>query len=70
MPFRNLMRAPRRTFLTLLTFTMSLAIMFAMLGLGSTFTTTLDDGNEELLGGEPDRFTVQMDSCTRSMRRR
>ncbi|MDE0135206.1 MAG: hypothetical protein OXM54_10255 [Acidimicrobiaceae bacterium] len=62
MPFRNLMRAPRRTFLTLLTFTMSLAIMFAMLGLGSTFTTTLDDGNEELLGGEPDRFTVQMDS--------
>lgn len=62
MPFRNLMRAPRRTFLTLLTFTMSLAIMFAMLGLGSTFTTTLDDGNEELLGGEPDRFTVQLDS--------
>ncbi|WP_419907312.1 FtsX-like permease family protein [Candidatus Poriferisodalis sp.] len=62
MPFRNLMRAPRRTFLTLLTFTMSLAIMFAMLGLGSTFTATLDDGNEELLGGEPDRFTVQLDS--------
>ena len=62
MPFRNLMRAPRRTFLTLLTFTMSLAIMFAMLGLGSTFTTTLVDGNEELLGGEPDRFTVQLDS--------
>ena len=62
MPVRNLMRAPRRTFLTLLTFTMSLAIMFAMLGLGSTFTTTLVDGNEELLGGEPDRFTVQLDS--------
>lgn len=62
MPFRNLMRAPRRTFLTLLTFTMSLAIMFAMLGLGSTFTATLDDGNEELLGGEPDRFMVQLDS--------
>ena len=62
MPFRNLMRAPRRTFLTLLTFTMSLAIMFAMLGLGSTFTATLDDGNEELLGGNPDRFIVQLDS--------
>jgi putative ABC transport system permease protein len=62
MPFRNLMRAPRRAFLTLLTFTMSLAIMFAMLGLGSTFTATLDDGNEELLGGNPDRFTVQLDS--------
>ncbi|MCY3609490.1 MAG: ABC transporter permease [Acidimicrobiaceae bacterium] len=62
MPFRNLMRAPRRAFLTLLTFTMSLAIMFAMLGLGTTLTATLDDGNEELLGGEPDRFIVQMDS--------
>ena len=62
MPFRNLMRAPRRTFLTLLTFTMSLAIMFAMLGLSSTFTSTFEQGNEELLGGEPDRFMVQMDS--------
>ena len=62
MPFRNLMRAPRRTFLTLLTFTMSLAIMFAMLGLSSTFAGTFEQGNEELLGGEPDRFMVQMDS--------
>lgn len=62
MPFRNLLRAPRRTFLTLLTFTMSLAIMFAMLGLGSTFTSTFDKGNQELLGGEPERFMVQMDS--------
>ena len=62
MPIRNLMRAPRRTFLTLLTFTMSLAIMFAMLGMSSTFTTTFDEGNKELLGGESDRFSVQMDS--------
>ena len=62
MPIRNLMRAPRRTFLTLLTFTMSLAIMFAMLGMSSTFATTFDEGNKELLGGEPDRFTVQFDS--------
>ena len=62
MPIRNLMRAPRRTFLTLLTFTMSLAIMFAMLGMSSTFTTTFDEGNKELLGGEPDRFSVQFDS--------
>ena len=62
MPFRNLMRAPRRTFLTLLTFTMSLAIMFAMLGLSSTFAGTFEQGNDELQGGEPDRFTVQMDA--------
>ena len=62
MPIRNLMRAPRRAFLTLLTFTMSLAIMFAMLGMSSTFTTTFDEGNKELLGGEPDRFKAQLDA--------
>lgn len=62
MPFRNLMRAPRRTFLTLLTFTMSLAIMFAMLGLSSTFAGTFEKGNQELLGGEPERFTAQLDA--------
>ena len=62
MPIRNLLRAPRRTFLTLLTFTMSLAIMFSMLGLSSTYSTTFDEGNQELLGGEPERFMVQMDS--------
>ena len=62
MPFRNLMRAPRRTFLTLLTFTLSVAILFSLVGLNSTFTTTFDEGNKELLGDEPDRFTVQLDS--------
>ncbi|MDE0320107.1 MAG: hypothetical protein OXI97_09515 [Acidimicrobiaceae bacterium] len=62
MPFRNLMRAPRRTFLTLLTLTTSVAILFSLVGLSSTFTTTFDEGNKELLGGEPDRFTVQLDS--------
>ena len=62
MPFRNLMRAPRRTFLTLLTFTMSLAILFSMVGLTSTFAATFDVGAEELLGDEPERFMVQLDS--------
>lgn len=62
MPFRNLMRAPRRTFLTLLTFTTSVAILFSLVGLSSTFTTTFDEGNRELLGDEPDRFTVQLDT--------
>ncbi|WP_420625734.1 ABC transporter permease [Candidatus Poriferisodalis sp.] len=62
MPFRNLMRAPGRTFLTLLTFTVSLAILFSMVGLGSTFTTTFDGGDQELLGDEPERFVVRFDS--------
>ncbi len=62
MPFRNLMRAPRRTFLTLLTFTISLAILFSMVGLSSTFTATFDGGDQELLGSEPERFIVRFDS--------
>ena len=62
MPFRNLMRAPRRTFLTLLTFTISLAILFSMVGLSSTFTATFDGGDQELLGDEPERFIVRFDS--------
>ncbi|WP_419554340.1 FtsX-like permease family protein [Candidatus Poriferisodalis sp.] len=62
MPFRNLMRAPRRTFLTLLTFTMSLAILFSLLGLSSTFSVTFERGDQELLGGEPERFIVRFDS--------
>ena len=62
MPFRNLMRAPRRTFLTLLTFTMSLAILFSLLGLSSTFSLTFERGDQELLGSEPERFIVRFDS--------
>ena len=62
MPFRNLMRAPRRTFLTLLTFTISLAILFSMVGLSSTFTATFDGGDQELLGDEAERFIVRFDS--------
>ncbi|WP_420445025.1 ABC transporter permease [Candidatus Poriferisodalis sp.] len=62
MPIRNLMRAPRRTFITLLTFTTSLAIMFSMVGLNTSFSTTFDEGNRELQGDEPERFMVQLDS--------
>lgn len=62
MPLRNLMRAPRRTFMTLMTFAMSIAILFAMVGFGSSFTDTFDQGNQELLGDEPDRFVIRLDS--------
>ena len=62
MPFRNLLRAPRRTFMTLLTFSLSVAILFAMVGFSSSFAATFDRGNEELLGSEPERFMVHFDS--------
>ncbi|WP_420437042.1 ABC transporter permease [Candidatus Poriferisodalis sp.] len=62
MPFRNLLRAPRRTFMTLLTFSLSVAILFAMVGFSSSFAATFDRGNEELLGDEPERFMIYFDS--------
>ena len=62
MPFRNLLRTPRRTFMTLLTFSMSLAILFAMVGFSSSFAATFDRGNQELLGDEPERFMIRFDS--------
>ncbi len=62
MPFRNLLRAPRRTVMTLLTFALSLAILFAAVGFNSSFATTFDRGNQELLRNEPERFMAHFDS--------
>ena len=62
MPFRNLLRAPRRTLLTLLALTAVLAILFGTAGMRDSFLSTLEKGDEELLRGAPDRLTVQLDS--------
>ena len=62
MPFRNLVRTPRRTLMTLLTFAMSFAILFAMVGFSSSFAATFERGNQELLGAEPERFMIRFDS--------
>ncbi len=61
MPFRNLLRAPRRTVLTLLALSTVLAIMFAIIGMRDSFITTLREGNEELLGDADDRLIVNLD---------
>ena len=62
MPFRNLLRAPRRTLLTLLALTAVLAILFGIAGMRDSFLSTLEKGDEELLRGAPDRLTVQLDA--------
>ena len=62
MPFRNLLRAPRRTMLTLLALTAVLAILFGIAGMRDSFLATLEKGDEELLRGAPDRLTVQLDA--------
>ena len=62
MPFRNLMRAPRRTLLTLFALTAVLAVLIGVVGMRDSFITTLVRGDEELLRGVPDRLVVRLDS--------
>ena len=62
MPFRNLMRAPRRTFLTLFALTAVLAILVSVVGITDSLLATLARGDEELLRGVPDRLIVRLDS--------
>ena len=62
MPFRNLLRAPRRTFLTLFALTAVLAILVSVIGMTDSMLSTLVRGDEELLKGVPDRLFVRLDS--------
>ncbi len=62
MPFRNLLRTPRRTFMTLLTFSIGLATLFTIVGFSNSFAATFDRGNQELLGNDPERFMIRFDS--------
>lgn len=61
MPFRNLLRAPRRTVLTLIALSTVLALIFAVIGMRDSFITTLSEGNDELIGDHPDRLIVNLD---------
>ena len=62
MPFRNLLRAPRRTLLTLVALTTILAVLFSVVSMRTTFLDTLVNGDEEQLRGVPDRLAVRLDS--------
>ena len=62
MPFRNLLRAPRRALLTLVALTAVLAVLFSVVSMRTTFLDSLLAGDEELLRGVPDRLVVQLDS--------
>ena len=62
MPIRNLVRAPRRTFLTLVALMTVLAILVSVVGLRDSFLYTLEEGDKELLGNEPNRLSVRLDS--------
>ncbi len=62
MPFRNLLRAPRRTFLTLFALTAVIAILISVVAMMDSFVLTIVRADEELIGDVPDRLKVELDT--------
>jgi putative ABC transport system permease protein len=61
LPFRNVLRAPRRSLLTALGIGAAIATLVGVLGMMDSYLTTLDRGREEILGDTPDRVTIDLD---------
>jgi putative ABC transport system permease protein len=62
MPVRNVVRAPRRTFMTVAGIAAVIAVLVAMLGLIDSFLRTVDRSQAELAGATPSRLEVTMDA--------
>lgn len=61
MPFRNLLRAKRRTLLTTLGIAAVVTILVSFLGMMDSFLGVLDDAEAETIGGNPERVVVALD---------
>ena len=58
MPFHDLVRARRRTVLTILGLAAAVTVMVGFLGIGDSIYEAVDVAEEEGTGGRPDRMTV------------
>ncbi len=61
MPFRNLLRAPRRVLLTLLGVGAIITVLVGVVGMVDSFIATMDRGEREVLGDAPDRLEIDLD---------
>jgi putative ABC transport system permease protein len=61
MPLRNLLRAPRRTLLTVLGIGAVVTVVVAFVGMIDSFLATVDDAEREAAGDEADRIVVSLD---------
>jgi putative ABC transport system permease protein len=61
LPVREVVRAPRRTALTVLGIAASIATLVAVIGIVDSFLASIDRGRDEILAGHPERMTVQLD---------
>ena len=62
MPLRNLLRAPRRTLLTLLGIAAAITTLIALIGVLDTFYATIDTAENEFNQRHPDRMIVALNS--------
>jgi putative ABC transport system permease protein len=62
LPFRNVLREPRRTLLTAFGIAAAITTLVGVVGVIDSFLVTIDRGDEEILGETPDRLTVSLDS--------
>ncbi len=60
MPLRNLVRAPRRTLLTLLGIAAAITLLVVIMGTLDSFDVTLNQARAELLQSNPQRVIVQL----------
>ncbi len=61
LPFRNLLRSPRRAFLTILGVGAVLSVLVGIVGLLDSLIRTIDRSDDELLSGAPDRIEITLD---------
>jgi putative ABC transport system permease protein len=60
MPLRNVLRAPRRTTMTLLGVAAALVVLIGVVGMVDSFYATIDRVDTEVLRTSPDRLTVDL----------
>lgn len=64
MPFRNLARSPRRSFLTAFGVAAAIAVLVAFAGMVDSFHATIDNGERQVTRMTPDRVDVDLATFT------
>jgi putative ABC transport system permease protein len=60
-PIRNLLRAPRRSMLTITGIAAAMAVLVSLVGVIDVFYDAIDRSDEATIGDEPDRLVVTLD---------
>ena len=61
LPFRNLLRTPRRTVMTVLGVAVAITVLVGVVGMIDSFFRTIDRADAEILSSSPRRLSVDLD---------